>query len=309
MIPTVCICPIMLLALVWLFLMLRARCSSDRSVAYRPLPRLITPPRTRSHAPKPFAGLTYKPHCAACEQEATPPKAPPAIPPDPMTVSTRHPRRVDTSMHFCPHPTCAYRGWVGLGNLHANGHPNGGPWRQFHGRACGGYVFETHGTIVHGKRVPVELMVRVIACLAEGLGLRGTARVFEVDPNTVLQWLVEAAEQLQAFSRDCLHDVHLRQVQLDELYAVLSAVKEGEVSAAEAVERLERSPHWVWVALDPVSKLLLAIDVGEHTLAMAQRVVHQVVERLAPDWGFLHNPPKRYIPRITQSWLTRRRSH
>jgi hypothetical protein len=107
--------------------------------------------------------------------------------------------------------------------------------------------------------------------------------VFEVDPNTVLQWLVEAADQLQAFSRYFLHDLHLRQVQLDELYAVLSAVKEGEGSADEAVERLERSPHWVWVAIDPVSKLLLAIDVGERTLAMAQRVVHQVMERLAPD--------------------------
>ena len=44
-------------------------------------------------------------------------------------------------------------------------------------------------------------MVRILACVAEGLGIRGTARVFEIDPNTVLQWLVEAAEQLQAFSR------------------------------------------------------------------------------------------------------------
>ena len=33
----------------------------------------------------------------------------------------------------------------------------------------------------------------------------------------------------------------------------------------------------------PESKLLLAIDVGERTLAMAQRVVHQVVRVLAPD--------------------------
>jgi len=52
------------------------------------------------------------------------------------------------------------------------------------------------------------------------LGIRGTARVFEVDPNTVLQWLVEAAEQLQAFSHYFLCDVHVSQVQLDELYAV-----------------------------------------------------------------------------------------
>jgi transposase-like protein len=39
-----------------------------------------------------------------------------------------------------------------------------------------------------------------MTCLAEGLSIRGTARVFEIDPNTVLQWLVEAAEQLKAFA-------------------------------------------------------------------------------------------------------------
>jgi hypothetical protein len=59
---------------------------------------------------------------------------------------------------------------------------------------------ETHGTLFHGKRLSVELIVRVLACLAEGLGIRATARVFEVDPNTVLQWLVEAAEQFHTFS-------------------------------------------------------------------------------------------------------------
>jgi IS1 family transposase len=64
---------------------------------------------------------------------------------------------------------------------------------------------------------------------------------------------------------------------------LLSAVKNGAVSEAEAVERLERSPQWVWVAMDPESKLLLAVDVGNRTLAMAQRVVHQVVQVLAPD--------------------------
>src|SRR5262249_27919974 len=73
------------------------------------------------------------------------------------------------------------------------------------------------------------------------------------------------------------------QVQLDELFALLSAVKTGEVSAAEAVERLSRSPYWVWAAIDPVTKLLLTVDVGDRTLAMAQHVVHQVVQVLAPD--------------------------
>jgi len=77
--------------------------------------------------------------------------------------------------------------------------------------------------------------------------------------------------------------VRVTQVQLDELFALLSAAKDGEISAAEAIERLERSPQWVWVAVDPESKLLLALDVGERTLAMAQRVVHHVAQVLAPD--------------------------
>src|SRR5207249_3754546 len=118
--------------------------------------------------------------------------------------------------------------------------------------------------------------------LAEGLGIRAVARVFEVDPNTVLQWLVEVADHAAAFTQYFLHDVRVTQVQLDELFALLSAVKAGEVSDTEAIQRLSRSPHWVWGALDPVTKLLLTIDVGDRTLAMAQRVVHQVVQVLAP---------------------------
>src|SRR6266446_5272288 len=118
--------------------------------------------------------------------------------------------------------------------------------------------------------------------MVQGLGIRAVARVFEVDPNTVLAWLVEVADHLQAFSRYFLHDVRVTQLQMDELFALLSAVKAGEVSEADAIERLSRSPYWVWAAIDPVTKLLLTIDVGDRTRAMAQSVVHQVVQVLAP---------------------------
>ena len=188
------------------------------------------------------------------------------------------PRQIATARHCCPHAPCDYRGWLGLGNLRANGCPSGGPWRPCHCTACNGSFLETHGTLLHGTRIAVELIVQVLACLAEGLGMRATARVFAVDAHTVLQWWMEAAEQLQAFSRSFLCDVHVRQVQLDELYAVLCAVKDGELSEDEAIQRLERSPCWVWTAMDPETKLLLVVDVGTRTLAMAQCVVHQVVQ-------------------------------
>jgi len=272
-----------LIALVWLCCMLHWVWPSDRPTVPSPLAQPTSPRPKRHREPKPFAGLTTKPHCDACEPDRAPRPHAPSAPPPHLVLTRGRRRQIDTSHHFCPNPDCAYRGWVGWGNLRANGHPGGGRWRQLLCIVCRRYFLETLGTIFHGKRVAPELLVRVITCLAEGLGIRGTARVFEVDPNTVLQWLVEATEQLRAFSQHFLHDLRVRQVQLDELFALLSAVKDGEVSAAEAIERLERSPQWVWVAMDPESKLLLMIAAGDRTLAMAQRVVHRVAQVLAPD--------------------------
>jgi IS1 family transposase len=199
-----------------------------------------------------------------------------------LTFTRGRRRTVDTHQHFCPDDACTYYGWPGRGNIRSNGHPGGKPWRQLQCTSCGGYFQETHGTPLHGKRVAPEKLVWAVGALAEGLGIRAVARVFEVDPNTVLAWLVEVAEHAAAFSQYFLHDIRVTQVQLDELFALLSAVKAGEVSETEAVERLSRSPHWVWAAIAPESKLLLALNIGDHTLTMAQRVVHQVVQVLAP---------------------------
>src|SRR2546430_571235 len=273
---------LVLLGLLWLCVMLHYAWPNEYAGGDQRPSKPLPPPRKPSSDPHPFPGLTRTPPCAACEQAHAYAPQPPGCPP-PRIVPTRgRPRQVETSQHFCPSPACAYQGWVGLGNLNANGHPNGGPWRQLHCSSCGGYSQETHGTPLHGKRVAPDLLVWAVGALAEGLGIRAVARVFEVDPNTVLAWLVEVADHAAAFSQYFLHDIRGTQVQLDELFALLSAVKTGEVSAAEAVERLSRSPHWVWAAIDPVTKLLLTVDAGDRTLAMAQRVGHQVAQVLAP---------------------------
>jgi hypothetical protein len=104
---------------------------------------------------------------------------------------------------------------------------------------------ETHGTPFHGEQVNLDKLVWAITALAEGVGLRAVARIFETDPNTVLRWLVEAAEHLEAFSRYHLRDLYAEHIQMDELFALLSAVKAGEISEAKAIKRLSRSPHWV----------------------------------------------------------------
>jgi hypothetical protein len=129
-----------------------------------------------------------------------------------------------------------------------------------------------------------------------------------------LVWLVEAADHLEAFSHHFLHDLDVEQVQMDELFALLSAVKDGEVSEAEAIQRLSRSPQWVWVAMDPVCKLILPVAVGERTLAMAQRLVHQVTRVLAPDCAplFLTDGFREYLTALVThygQWVQPERRH
>jgi hypothetical protein len=245
-------------------------------------PAVPKPPRPKRD-PTPFAGLPRKPDGEACAQGAASHPPLPDSPPPRMACTRGRHRSVDTSGHFCPHASCAYQGWVGCGNLRANGHPHGRRWRQLVCLGCNGSFLETHGTPLHAKQGEPDTLVWAMAALAEGLGIRAVARVFAVDSNTVLGWLVEAAEHLEALSHYVLRNVDVAQVQMDELFALLSAVKDGEITTAQAITRLSRSPHWVWGGDGPVAKWIRTTDVGDRTLAMAQRLVHQVTHVLAPD--------------------------
>jgi hypothetical protein len=170
--------------------------------------------------PKPFAGLTQKPDCPACEQEAGfHLSAAPSVPPPCMIFTRGRHRHVETTGHCCPQTSCAYHGRVGLGNIRANGHPNGRRWRQLVCLGCHGYCLETVGMPLPGKQMEPDTLVWAIAALTEGRGIRAVARVFAVAPNTVLRGLGEAAEPLEGFARSLLHDMDVEQVQMDALFA------------------------------------------------------------------------------------------
>src|SRR4029453_3901606 len=88
-----------------------------------------------------------------------------------ITLTRGRPRTVDTHAHFCPISSCSYWGWLGRGNIRANGHPGGQAWRQLQCISYRGYFYETHGTLFHGKRASPELIVdHAPAAAAAGAG-------------------------------------------------------------------------------------------------------------------------------------------
>ena len=90
----------------------------------------------------------------------------------------------------------------------------------------------------NGKHVDADTLVWALAALAEGLGMRAVARVCAVDPNTVVRWLVEAAEPLEAVARYLLHEVHAEPGQMAERCALLRAVTEHNFVLPHASLRL-----------------------------------------------------------------------
>lgn len=211
--------------------------------------------------------------CPACEAESCDhEQVAPGREPPPRIRQWRGRRRcVDTDSHFCPNRDCRYYGWVGLGNIRANGHPNGGPWRQLECTVCHKTFLETVNTIFYRKQVKAEVIWQVLTSLAEGVGIRKTARIFGLDPNTVQKWLRQAAQHMEAVSHYLIHDLHLTQVQVDELWALLGK-RNGE----------GRHKLWVWVGVDAVNKLWLATVIGDRSQACAQLLIHAIVLLLAP---------------------------
>ncbi len=59
----------------------------------------------------------------------------------------------------------------------------------------------------------------MIACLAEGNGIRATARIKGVDKDTVSQWLDVASQHVEAVSRYLVVNLHFEEAQLDEFWS------------------------------------------------------------------------------------------
>ena len=118
----------------------------------------------------------------------------------------------------------------------------------------------------------MPILLLGLTALVEGLGIRAAGRLFGLDPNTVPCWLVAAAEQLSAFAAHFLVELEPEQVQLDEVFAPLAHLLASDSNLVE----FNSGSSWLWTAMDPVTKLLLVVGVGERSLAVAQAVVHQV---------------------------------
>jgi IS1 family transposase len=125
------------------------------------------------------------------------------------------------------------------------------------------------GTAYAGIRSPELVFRNGVRQLAEGASIRATARNIESDKDTVAQWLPRVGRHCQWLFDYFLRDLHLTECQLDELWTFVYK-KEKHLTAFEKIVG-RYGDAWIWVAFDPVHKLVPAWRVGKRTLADAQQ--------------------------------------
>lgn len=118
---------------------------------------------------------------------------------------------------FCPNKGCEQYGKVGAGNLVKYGKSRQGRQR-YQCRICKKVFNEQKGTFFYKKRTAAKDIVESLAMVAEGMGIRATARVKGIKHDTLSAWLREAGSQAQQVEEVLLQDYQWSESQIDALW-------------------------------------------------------------------------------------------
>ena len=178
------------------------------------------------------------------------------------------PKRVRTTGHACPTPSCIY-----FGNrdeaVHALvGYGKDGPHgiQRFRCQACKTTFSCRRDSALYYLKTDATQIEMALWFLAEGIDLAVMVRYSGHAEATLLRWLKRAEQHSAAWHREYFTGLVIAVVQMDELWARVRGV----------------GGRWVWLAIDPLSKAILAFHVGRRRTVDAQTLVHAVVNCLAP---------------------------
>jgi transposase-like protein len=120
----------------------------------------------------------------------------------------------------CPNPDCTAYGQRGAGNLRLHGwsgrrHRN----RYLYCALCGTNFSERTNTPLFGLTSDEETLIAIAKHLAEGTGVRATARLCGVSLNTVLRCTKRFGKHAEHFHDEHVRHLDPRQVQPDEAWS------------------------------------------------------------------------------------------
>jgi IS1 family transposase/transposase-like protein len=180
------------------------------------------------------------------------------------------PKRVNTEGFACPNPKCLYFG-ITNSQIHAlvgdGKHGRAEQIQTFRCQACRTTFSARRHTPLYRLKTSSHQVAIVLSALAEGLDASAAERVFGYRQATITTWLTRAGEHAQILHERSFRTLWLPHLQLDELRTRLRSAKQI---------------LWLWLAIDPLTKIVPALELGPRTQTMAHRLIHALRESLAP---------------------------
>ena len=250
------------LALFWRLCRLSLQRFHSRGVAIRSTTQRLLKPRTPLDCP------AYR---LCCTKSSVVGHTPAPVRPWREVKSRRGaPKRLNTEGFACPNPQCSYFGNTDA-QIHAlvgdGKHGHAEPIQTFRCQACRTTFSARRDTPLYRLKTPSQQIAIVLSVLAEGLDPSAAERVFGYRQATITTWLTRAGEHAESLHEHCFHTLQIPHIQLDELRTRLRNAKQI---------------LWLWLAIDPCTKLLPVLHLGPRTQPMAHRVIHSLRQLLAP---------------------------
>lgn len=128
------------------------------------------------------------------------------------------------------------------------------------------------------NRLSLTERTQAINCLVEGNSIRSAERLLDVHRDTPCRLLVEVGEGCAKLMDERMRELPCRRIQVDEIWTFCGK-KQQRLTAEDDRSRL--GDQWVFVALDPETKLIPSYLVGKRRRSEATAFMSDLSARLA----------------------------
>jgi IS1 family transposase/transposase-like protein len=186
----------------------------------------------------------------------------------------------DLTQFCCQNSQCPDYGRRDAANLTVTGRlGKAKQYRMLYCRTCHARFSERKGTPLYRAHLPEDKVLSILDHIHEGCGVRKTARLVKVHPDTVSRYGHAAGKHSHAAHNELVaHSPQTRELQMDEKWSFV-AKKEKNCDEDTPEDRF-RGDCWDHVAFDPEHRLVVSVVPGERTAESVQELVSDVKERL-----------------------------
>jgi len=126
---------------------------------------------------------------------------------------------LDIDKYFCANEHCSHYGLRGKGNIIKYGTYGKHKRQMLLCNVCKRKFSETRNTAFFGTKYSEETIRKIILCVAEGNGVRNTARILGLSKDAVNRIIKLAGDHCDNVLSNLLQSISLDQCQMDELWS------------------------------------------------------------------------------------------